>query len=60
MSHLIDPALLRADKFEAFMPDRQKRLLGLIEQATGKARIWAPFPKRASMWRLTPMRSKPK
>jgi len=36
-SHLIDPAILRADKFEAFMADRQKRLLGLIEQATGKA-----------------------
>ncbi len=35
-SHLIDPALLRADKFDAFMEDRQKRLLGLIEQATGK------------------------
>ena len=27
-SHLITPALLRADKFEAFMEDRQKRLLG--------------------------------
>ena len=36
-SHLIDPALLRADTFEAFMDDRQKRLLGLIEQAMGKA-----------------------
>jgi len=36
-SHLIDPAFLRADKFEAFMEDRQKRLLGLIEQAMGKA-----------------------
>lgn len=36
-SHLIDPALLRGDKFEAFMEDRQKRLLGLIETATGKA-----------------------
>jgi hypothetical protein len=35
-SHLIDPALLRADKFEAFMADRQKRLLQLIERATGK------------------------
>jgi hypothetical protein len=35
-SHLIDPSLLRADKFEAFMGDRQKRLLALIEQATGK------------------------
>lgn len=36
-SHLINPALVRGDNFEAFMADRQKRLLGLIEQATGKA-----------------------
>jgi hypothetical protein len=36
-SHLIDPSLLRADSFDAFMVDRQKRLLALIEQATGKA-----------------------
>jgi hypothetical protein len=36
-SHLIDPSLLRADSFDAFMADRQKRLLVLIEQATGKA-----------------------
>jgi hypothetical protein len=35
-SHLIDPLLLRADRFDAFMADRQKRLLALIEQATGK------------------------
>ena len=35
-SHLIDPALLRADNFDDFMSDRQKRLLALIEQATGK------------------------
>ena len=36
-SHLIDPEILRSDDFEAFMADRQKRLLGLIELATGKA-----------------------
>jgi hypothetical protein len=36
-SHLIDPSLLRSDSFEAFMADRQKRLLALIEAATGKA-----------------------
>jgi hypothetical protein len=36
-SHQIDPSLLRADDFEGFMVDRQKRLLALIEQATGKA-----------------------
>ena len=35
-SHLIDPSLLRADQFDAFMFDRQKRILVLIEQATGK------------------------
>ena len=35
-SHLIDPSLLRSDSFEAFMEDRQRQLLGLIEQATGK------------------------
>lgn len=36
-SHLIDPALLRADAFDAFMEDRQARLLRLIEQATGQS-----------------------
>ncbi len=36
-SHLIDPSVLRADAFEAFMRDRQQRLLGLIEQATGQS-----------------------
>ena len=36
-SHLIDPSLLRADDFDAFMVERQKRLLTLIEQATGKS-----------------------
>ena len=36
-SHLLDPSLLRADHFDAFMVDRQKRLLALIERATGRA-----------------------
>jgi hypothetical protein len=36
-SHLIDPALVRADAFHAFMVDRQERLLRLIEQATGQS-----------------------
>jgi len=36
-SHLINPIILRGDDFGAFMEDRQKRLLNLIEQATGKA-----------------------
>lgn len=44
-SHLIDPTLLRADKFEAFMEDRQKRLLGLIEQAMGKAAYTGNIPE---------------
>lgn len=35
-THLIDPALLRADNFKGFMADRQKQLLLLIEAATGK------------------------
>ena len=36
-SHLIDPDALRRDRFDAFMADRQKQLLRLIEQATGKS-----------------------
>lgn len=36
LSHLIDPEILRKDDFAGFMADRQRRLLGLIEQATGK------------------------
>ncbi|MEV8518883.1 DUF262 domain-containing protein [Dyella marensis] len=35
-SHLIDPLLLRMDDFDAFMADRQRQLLSLIERATGK------------------------
>ncbi len=35
-SHLIDPEALRQNRFDAVMADRQKRLLRLIEQATGK------------------------
>jgi hypothetical protein len=35
-SHLIDASLLRADRFDNFMVDRQRQLLSLIEQATGK------------------------
>lgn len=44
-SHLIDPAILRTDNFEAFMVDRQKRLLGLIEQATGKTAYTGEAPE---------------
>jgi hypothetical protein len=42
-SHLIDPSLLRSDNFEAFMADRQKRLLVLIEHATGKSAYAGPI-----------------
>lgn len=41
-SHLIDPTLLRADAFEAFMEDRQRRLLLLIEEALGKKAYSGP------------------
>lgn len=36
-SHLIDPDHLRQDRFDDFLADRQKKLLALIERATGKA-----------------------
>jgi hypothetical protein len=36
-THLIDPTILRGDDFNIFMEDRQRQLLGLIEQAIGKA-----------------------
>lgn len=44
-SHLIDPVLLRADAFEPFMNDRQKRLLDLIERAMGKAAYTGDVPE---------------
>lgn len=44
-SHLIDPALVRDDAFDAFMTDRQKRLLALIEQATGKSAYTGQVPE---------------
>jgi hypothetical protein len=44
-SHLIDPVILRADAFDAFLTDRQKRLLALIEQATGKATYSGGVPE---------------
>lgn len=34
-SHLINPELLRADDFDGFMAERQRRLADLIEAATG-------------------------
>jgi hypothetical protein len=44
-SHLIDPSILRSDNFEPFMTDRQKRLLNLIEQATGKPAYAGDVPE---------------
>jgi hypothetical protein len=44
-SHLINPALLRADDFEGFMEDRQKRLLRLIEKAMGKPAYSGEVPE---------------
>jgi hypothetical protein len=43
-SHCIDPALLRADDFAAFMADREKRLLALIAKATGHSIVGAEAP----------------
>ena len=36
-SHLIDPALLRADNFESFYDSRRSKMLELIERATGRS-----------------------
>jgi len=36
-SHLINPTLLYANDFTAYMNDRQKRLIELIEKATGES-----------------------
>jgi hypothetical protein len=44
-SHLIDPALLRADDFAKFMADRQSRLLALIEKAMGKDAYRGDMPE---------------
>jgi len=35
-SHALSPELLRQDNFDAFIEDRRRRLLGLIEKAMGK------------------------
>ncbi len=35
-THLIDPGLIRNDAFDNFVQDRARRLLDLIEDATGK------------------------
>ncbi len=41
-SHLIDPAMLRANRFDEFMESRQRQLLRLIEQAMGKSAYAGP------------------
>jgi len=42
-SHLLDPERLRSNSFEAFLVDRQKQLLRLIEVAMGKAAYGGTF-----------------
>ncbi|WP_206535272.1 DUF262 domain-containing protein [Mesorhizobium sp. M7A.F.Ca.US.011.01.1.1] len=44
-SHLIQPALLRADDFKGFMAERQRRLLALIETAMGKEAYKGDVPE---------------
>jgi hypothetical protein len=41
---------LRANKFDEFMEDRQRRLLALIEKATGKAAYVGDVPEEGSRW----------
>jgi hypothetical protein len=49
VSHLIEPALLRADGFDAFMVDRQSKLLALIEKAMGKTAYRADTAQEAEI-----------
>jgi hypothetical protein len=44
-THLIDSSLLRANRFDDFMADRQRQLLSLIEQATGKVAYAGSYPE---------------
>jgi hypothetical protein len=44
-THLIDSSLLRADRLDDFMADRQRQLLSLIEQATGKVAYAGSYPE---------------
>lgn len=45
LSHAIDPILLRADNFVDFTIDREKRLLMMIEGATGHSILRSPEPE---------------
>ena len=47
-SHLINPDLLRSNDFDAFTADRQRQLLELIEQATGKAAYRGDVPEEGT------------
>ena len=40
-THLIEPSLLRADDFDAFIIDRARQLLDLVEKAIGEGHRWA-------------------
>ncbi|MEI7927965.1 MAG: DUF262 domain-containing protein [Verrucomicrobiales bacterium] len=44
VSHCIDPRLLRADNFDAFMAARKQALLRLVEDATGHKVVQAAEP----------------
>ena len=58
-SHLIDPDLLRADSFDAFLANRQRRLLELIEHATAKPRTRARLRRKGRTLRSMRMLLKP-
>jgi hypothetical protein len=47
-THCIDPNLLRADAFDKFMSDRERRLLVLIAKATGNDTVAAGGPSAAA------------
>jgi hypothetical protein len=44
-THLIDPALLRADDFDSFFTDREARLAALASEAMGKAVVGSEVPQ---------------
>lgn len=50
-THAIDPAFLRAGDFDGYFSDRRRRLVELIEQATGKAvtRDWGDSSAESDM-----------
>lgn len=44
-THLIEPALLRADDFEAFIEARSRAILKRIEEAMGKPAMASTLPE---------------